>query len=81
MQQQEMHGRCKAGQHGEAVAAAVNAIARRVAMATYDRAMYVPFWSDFHHFDCFELDVRGHIQAQGAAFSYVCSNLADVVLM
>ena len=25
---------------------------------------------DFLHFGCFELDVRGHTQAQGAIFSY-----------
>ena len=39
MQQREMHERCKAGQHGEAVAAAIDAIARRVAQATYGRAI------------------------------------------
>ena len=35
----------------------------------------------FLHFGHFELDVRGHTQAQGAAFSCLRLKLADMVLI
>ena len=42
---------------------------------------YVTFRADFHHFDRFELDLRGHIHVWSAAFSCVRLKLADIVLI
>ena len=44
-------------------------------------AGYVTFWLNFHHFDHFELDLRGHIHVRGAAFSCLRLKLADIVLI
>ena len=35
--------------------------------------------SYFHHFDHFELDLRGHIHVWGATFSCLRLKLADIV--
>ena len=42
---------------------------------------YVTFRLNFHHFDHFELDLRGHIHVRGAAFSCLRLKWADVVLI
>ena len=42
---------------------------------------YVTFRLDFHHFDRFELDLRGHIHVRGAALSCLRLKLADIVLI
>ena len=42
--------------------------------------VYVTFRLDFHHFYRFELDLRGHTQVWGAAFSCLRLKLADVAL-
>ena len=42
---------------------------------------YVTFRLNFHHFDRFELDLRGHIHVRGAAFSCLRLKLADIVLI
>ena len=42
---------------------------------------YGTFRLDFHRFDRFELDLRGHIHVRGAAFSWLRLTLADVVLI
>ena len=42
---------------------------------------YGTFRSNFHRFDRFELDLRGHIHVRGAAFSYLRLKLADIVLI
>ena len=42
---------------------------------------YVTFWPNFHHFHRFELDLRGHTRARGAAFSCLRLKLADIVLI
>ena len=39
------------------------------------------FRLNFHHFDHFELDLRGHILVRGAAFSCLRLKLADTVLI
>ena len=39
------------------------------------------FRLNFRHFDHSELDLRGHIHAQGAAFSCLRLKLADIVLI
>ena len=46
-----------------------------------DTAEYVTFRLNFHHFDHFELDLRGHIYVRGAAFSCLRLKLADIVLI
>ena len=38
-------------------------------MAPLDDEAYVTFRLNFHHFDRFELDLRGHTQVRGAAVS------------
>ena len=43
--------------------------------------MYVTFRLNFHHFDHFELDLRGHTHVRGAAFSCLRLKLADIVLI
>ena len=43
--------------------------------------MYVTFWPNFHHFDRFELDLRGHMHVWGAALSCLRLKLADIVLI
>ena len=45
------------------------------------RAPYVTFRLNFHHFDRFELDLRGHTQVRGAAFPCLRLKLADIVLI
>ena len=42
---------------------------------------YVTFRPNFHRFDRFELDLRGHIYVQGAAFSCLRLKWADMVLI
>ena len=42
---------------------------------------YGTFRLNFHHFHRFELDLRGHTRARGAAFSCLRSKLADIVLI
>ena len=42
---------------------------------------YATFEPNFHRFTCLELDMRGNTPAQGATFSYLRLNLADVVLI
>ena len=42
---------------------------------------YGTFWPNFHHFDRFELDLRGHMHVWGAAFSCLRFKWADVVLI
>ena len=42
---------------------------------------YGTFRLNFHHFDRFELDLRGHIHVRGAAFSFLRLKLADMVLI
>ena len=42
---------------------------------------YVAFRLNFHYFGCFELDLRGHAQVLGAAFSYPRLKSADLVLI
>ena len=42
---------------------------------------YGTFRLSFHHFDRFELDLRGHIHVRGAAFSCLRLKLANVVLI
>ena len=42
---------------------------------------YVTFRLTFHHFDRFELDLREHTQAWGAALSCPRLKLADMVLI
>ena len=44
-------------------------------------AVYGTFRLNFHHFDRFELDLRGHTRARGATFSCLPLKLADVVLI
>ena len=41
--------------------------------------MYVTFRLNFHHFDRFELDMRGHAQVRGAASSCLRFKLGDLV--
>ena len=41
----------------------------------------VTFRLNFHHFDRFELDLRGHIHVRGAAFSWLRLKLANIVLI
>ena len=36
---------------------------------------------NFHHFDRFQLDLRGHIHVRGAGFSCLRLKLADIVLI
>ena len=43
--------------------------------------MCVTFRLNFHHFDRFELDLRGHTQVRGAAFSCPRLELGDMVLI
>ena len=43
--------------------------------------MYGTFRLNFHHFDRFELDLRGHIHVRGAALSCLRLKLADIVLI
>ena len=43
--------------------------------------MYGTFRPNFHHFDRFGLDLRGHIHVRGAAFSCLRLKLADIVLI
>ena len=52
----------------------------RVCCADLNRG-YVTFRLNFHHFDRFELDLRGHVHVQGAAFSCLRLKLADIVLI
>ena len=42
---------------------------------------YGTFRLNFHHFDHFELDLRGYIHVRGAAFSCLRLKLADIVLI
>ena len=42
---------------------------------------YGTFRLNFHHFDRFELDLRGYIHVRGAAFSCLRLQLADIVLI
>ena len=42
---------------------------------------YGTFRLNFHQFDRFELDLRGHTQVWGAAFSRLRLKLADMVLI
>ena len=42
---------------------------------------YGTFRADFHHFDRFELDLRGHTHVPGATFSCLRLKLADIVLI
>ena len=42
---------------------------------------YVTFRLNFHHFDHFELDLRGHMHVRDAAFSCLRLKLADIVLI
>ena len=42
---------------------------------------YVTFRLNFHRFDRFELNLRGHIRVRGAAFSCLRLKLADIVLI
>ena len=44
-------------------------------------AGYVTFRLNFHHFDHFELDLRGDIHVRGAAFSSLRLKWADIVLI
>ena len=44
-------------------------------------AGYGTFRLNFHHFDRFELDLRGHTQVRGAAFPCLRLKLADIVLI
>ena len=43
--------------------------------------VYGTFRPNFHHFDRFELDLRGHIHMRGAAFSCLRLKWADMVLI
>ena len=51
------------------------------AIAKSGFAMYITFRPNFHHFDRFELDFRGHIHVWGAAFSCLRLKWADMVLI
>ena len=42
---------------------------------------YGTFRLNFHRFDRFELDLRGHTRARGAAVSWLRLKLADIVLI
>ena len=42
---------------------------------------YVTFRLSFHHFDLFELDLRGHLHVRCAAFSCPRLKWADMVLI
>ena len=44
-------------------------------------SVYVTFWSDFRHLNCFKLDVRVHMQAQSAVFSQMHFETGDMVLI
>ena len=46
-----------------------------------DLPVYGTFRLNFHHFDRFELDLRGHTQVWGAAFSCLRLKWADMVLI
>ena len=46
-----------------------------------EAGMYGTFRLNFHHFDHFELDLRGHIHVRGAALSCLRLKLADTVLI
>ena len=68
------------------VAAGPPAAARPLLRGRQDRLhgpgrRYGTFRLNFHHFDRFELDLRGHIHVRGAAFSYLRFKLADIVLI
>ena len=45
------------------------------------RSWYVTFRLNFHHFDRFELDLRGDMHVWGAAFACLRLKLADIVLI
>ena len=45
------------------------------------RRRYVTFHPNFHHFDRFERDLRGHTQVRGATFSCPRLKTADMVLI
>ena len=45
------------------------------------QSVYVTFRPNFHHFDRFELDPRGHIHVRGAASSCLRLRWADMVLI
>ena len=47
----------------------------------YRPDMYGIIGPDFHRFDRFELDLRGHTHVRGAAFSCLRLKLADIVLI
>ena len=68
------------------VPAAVVVLVRGQDRGDHDRQQpvlqrYVTFWPNFHHFDRFELDLRGHMHVWGAAFSCLRIKLADMVLI
>ena len=50
-------------------------------LQTITDGRYVNFRPDFHHFDRFELDLRGHIHVRDAAFSWLRLKWADIVLI
>ena len=54
---------------------------REIKQRAENMGMYVTFGPDFHHFNHFKLDVRVHVQAQGALFSRLHLKLAALVLM
>ena len=43
--------------------------------------VYDTFRLNFHHFDRFQLDLRGHVHVRGAGFSCLRLKLADIVLI
>ena len=53
----------------------------RVRFHTWWNHGYGTFRHNFHRFDRFELDLRGHTQPQGAALSCLRLKWADMVLI
>ena len=63
------------------VRSAISAVDPDGVMVELCAARYVTFRLIFHHFDRFELDLRGHMHVRGAAFSCLRFKLADIVLI
>ena len=52
-----------------------------IGVGSLNHIMYGTFRPNFHPFDHFELDLRGHIHVRGADFSCLRLKLADIVLI
>ena len=69
------------GVPGTGKTATIRSVARSLKDEREAGNLYVTFRLDFHHFDHFELDLRGHIHVRGAAFFWLRLELADIVLI